>query len=140
MRVVINEGRVIRGILDHLDASARRATQDRAPPPAAAAAPFHPDPPEGRRQRPGVRGRAEACLGNGPARQRFASCSWKNAQNFFAPPVLKGIYDGSLLSVPMGDLPSTKCFSLSGVSPCRAGSGSSSSEDRGPHADVHEAH
>jgi hypothetical protein len=39
MRVVsfITEGRVIRRILDHLDASARRATQDRAPPPAAAA-------------------------------------------------------------------------------------------------------
>src|SRR5450830_832068 len=39
IRVVsfIIEGRVIRRILDHLDASARRATQDRAPPPAAAA-------------------------------------------------------------------------------------------------------
>jgi hypothetical protein len=35
MRVVffITEGRVIRRILNHLGASARRATQDRAPPP-----------------------------------------------------------------------------------------------------------
>jgi hypothetical protein len=41
MRVVafITEGRVIRRILDHLGVSARRATQDRAPPPAAAAVP-----------------------------------------------------------------------------------------------------
>ena len=39
MRVVafITDGRVIRRILDHINASARRATQDRAPPPAAAA-------------------------------------------------------------------------------------------------------
>ena len=38
MRVVafITDGRVIRRILDHLNASARRATQDRAPPPTAA--------------------------------------------------------------------------------------------------------
>ena len=44
MRVVafITEGRVIRRILDHLGASARRATQDRAPPPAAAAVPDSP--------------------------------------------------------------------------------------------------
>jgi hypothetical protein len=44
MRVVafITEGRVIRRILDHLGASARRATQDRAPPPAAAAVPVSP--------------------------------------------------------------------------------------------------
>jgi hypothetical protein len=41
MRVVafITEGRVIRRILDHLGASARRATQDRAPPPATAVVP-----------------------------------------------------------------------------------------------------
>jgi hypothetical protein len=44
MRVVsfITEGRVIRRILEHLGASARRATQDRAPPPAAAAVPVSP--------------------------------------------------------------------------------------------------
>jgi hypothetical protein len=44
MRVVsfITEGRVIRRILDHLGASARRATQERAPPPAAAAVPDSP--------------------------------------------------------------------------------------------------
>jgi hypothetical protein len=44
MRVVsfMTEGRVIRRILDHLGASARRATQDRAPPPAAAAVPVSP--------------------------------------------------------------------------------------------------
>jgi hypothetical protein len=44
MRVVafITDGRVIRRILDHLGASARRATQDRAPPPAAAAVPVSP--------------------------------------------------------------------------------------------------
>src|SRR5450830_915073 len=41
MRVVafITEGRIIRRILDHLGASARRATQDRAPPPATAVVP-----------------------------------------------------------------------------------------------------
>ena len=41
MRVVafITEGRVIRRILDHLDASARRVTEGRAPPPAALPAP-----------------------------------------------------------------------------------------------------
>ena len=33
----ITDGTVIRRILDHLNASARRATQDRAPPPTAAA-------------------------------------------------------------------------------------------------------
>src|SRR5450830_2045505 len=38
----ITEGRVIRRILEHLGASARRATQDRAPPPAAAAVPVSP--------------------------------------------------------------------------------------------------
>jgi hypothetical protein len=44
MRVVsfITEGRVIHRILDHLGASARRATQERAPPPAAAAVPDSP--------------------------------------------------------------------------------------------------
>ena len=44
MRVVafITESRVIRRILEHLGASARRATQDRAPPPAAAAVPVSP--------------------------------------------------------------------------------------------------
>ena len=44
MRVVafITEGRVIRRILEHFGASARRATQDRAPPPAAAAVPVSP--------------------------------------------------------------------------------------------------
>ena len=44
MRVVafITDGRVIRRILDHLGASARRATQDRAPLPAAAAVPVSP--------------------------------------------------------------------------------------------------
>ncbi len=44
MRVVafITEGRVIRRILDHLGASALRAPQDRAPPPAAAALPVSP--------------------------------------------------------------------------------------------------
>jgi len=41
MRVVsfVTEGRVTRHILDHLCASARRATQDRAPPLAAALVP-----------------------------------------------------------------------------------------------------
>jgi hypothetical protein len=41
MRVVsfITEGRVIRRILDHLGASARRATRDRAPPLATARVP-----------------------------------------------------------------------------------------------------
>jgi hypothetical protein len=44
MRVVafITEGHVIRRILDHLGASALRATQDPAPPPAAAAVPVSP--------------------------------------------------------------------------------------------------
>ena len=44
MRVVafITEGRVIRRILEHLGASARRATQDRAPPPATAVVPVSP--------------------------------------------------------------------------------------------------
>ena len=44
MRVVafITEGRVIRRILDHLDASARRVTEGRAPPPAALPAPAFP--------------------------------------------------------------------------------------------------
>src|SRR5450759_5879620 len=44
MRVVafITESRVIRRILEHLGASARRATQDRALPPAAAAVPVSP--------------------------------------------------------------------------------------------------
>ena len=44
MRVVafITESRVIRRILEHLGASARRATQDRAPPPVAAAVPVSP--------------------------------------------------------------------------------------------------
>ena len=44
MRVVafITESRVIRRILEHLGASARRATQDRAPPPTAAAVPVSP--------------------------------------------------------------------------------------------------
>jgi hypothetical protein len=44
MRVVafITEGRVIRRILDHLGASARRAPQGRSPPPAAAAVPVSP--------------------------------------------------------------------------------------------------
>src|ERR1035437_4625530 len=73
MRVVsfITEGRVIRRILDHLGASARRATQERAPPPAAAAVPDSPDlsAGRGRRQRPGAGGRAEACLGHGPTRR-----------------------------------------------------------------------
>ena len=35
----ITEGRDVRRILDHLGSSARLSTQDRAPPPAAAAAP-----------------------------------------------------------------------------------------------------
>jgi hypothetical protein len=41
MRIVsfITEGRVIRRILDHLDASARRVIRDRAPPLAAAPVP-----------------------------------------------------------------------------------------------------
>ena len=47
MRVVsfITEPRLIRRILDHLDACARRATQDRAPPPAAGAVPVVPVSP-----------------------------------------------------------------------------------------------
>jgi hypothetical protein len=44
MRVVsfITEGHVIRRVLDHLGASARRATQGRAPPPATATVPVSP--------------------------------------------------------------------------------------------------